>query len=46
MVKKNCSFHAVSRKLAEASGGRIQVRRKPGVGSPFTLYLPVAREMK
>jgi signal transduction histidine kinase len=32
---------AVSRKLAEANGGRIEVQSVPGKGSTFTLYMPV-----
>jgi two-component system NtrC family sensor kinase len=32
---------AVSRKLAEANGGRIEVQSEAGVGSMFTLWLPV-----
>jgi signal transduction histidine kinase len=32
---------AVSRKLAEANGGRIEVKSEAGVGSTFTVWLPV-----
>ena len=32
---------AVSRKLAEANGGRIEVKSELGKGSTFTLFLPV-----
>ena len=31
-----------ARSLAEAMGGRIDVESKPGVGSRFTLRLPLA----
>jgi PAS domain S-box-containing protein len=33
---------AVSRKLAEANGGRIEVESKVGVGTTFTVWLPVS----
>jgi len=32
---------AVSKKLAEANGGRITVHSQPGKGATFTLYLPL-----
>ncbi|MEZ0395984.1 MAG: ATP-binding protein [Anaerolineales bacterium] len=34
---------AVSRKLVEANGGRIQVESEPGQGAAFTLVLPTVR---
>jgi len=35
---------AVSKKLAEANGGRIEVESEVGKGSTFTLYLPLKAE--
>jgi signal transduction histidine kinase len=34
---------AVSRKLIEANGGRIEVQSELGVGSTFTVWLPVQK---
>jgi two-component system phosphate regulon sensor histidine kinase PhoR len=35
---------AVSKKLAEANGGCIEVESEVGKGSTFTVYLPVSKE--
>ena len=32
---------AVSRKLAEANGGRIEVKSEAGQGSTFTVWIPI-----
>ncbi|GAB4505219.1 MAG: hypothetical protein Fur0043_22140 [Anaerolineales bacterium] len=37
---------AVSRKLAEANGGRLEVHSEAGKGAAFTLYLPVYQDPK
>jgi PAS domain S-box-containing protein len=37
---------AVSRKLTEANGGRIEVRSEAGRGSTFTVYLPLSESEK
>ncbi len=35
---------AVSKKLIEANGGRIEVESEPGKGSSFSVYLPIYEE--
>jgi len=37
---------AVSQKLAEANGGRIEVESESGKGSTFTIYLPVKNDLE
>jgi PAS domain S-box-containing protein len=37
---------AVSRRLIEANGGRIDAQSKLGVGSTFTVYLPIYTDME
>lgn len=37
---------AVSQKLAEANGGRIEVQSEPGKGSTFTLFLPIETQFE
>jgi signal transduction histidine kinase len=37
---------AVSQKLIEANGGRIEVESEAGVGSSFTVFLPIYKESK
>jgi PAS domain S-box-containing protein len=37
---------AVSQKLIEANGGRIEVESEAGVGSSFSVYLPIYKESK
>ena len=34
---------AVCKKLVEANGGKIEVESEAGVGSTFTIYLPVSK---
>jgi PAS domain S-box-containing protein len=37
---------AVSQKLVEANGGKLEVQSKPGKGATFTLFLAVSKETK
>jgi PAS domain S-box-containing protein len=37
---------AVSKKLTEVNGGRIEVKSEPGKGTIFTLYLPVYKKFE
>jgi signal transduction histidine kinase len=37
---------AVSRKLIEANGGRIEVESEAGKGSSFSVFLPIDKELK
>jgi PAS domain S-box-containing protein len=37
---------AVSQKLVEANGGRIEVESEVGVGTTLTVYLPISRELE
>jgi len=37
---------AVSKKLIEANGGKIEVESEVGVGSSFMVYLPISKELE